>query len=113
MKWNSRWRSFLPFHFNLPGYRRCIKKYRDFSFNILSEEGGGRFHILAGPLRLFEAHTFDFNPFEEMIDVEFEGFKFMSPVRYHEFLTKRYGDYMQLPPVDQRHPYHGGKFYWK
>ena len=113
MKWNSRWRRFLPFRFNLPGYRNCIRNYREFLFNILSEEGGGRFHILAGPSRLFEAHTFDFNLFDEMIDIEFEGLKFMSPARYHEFLTKRYGDYMHLPPEDQRHPYHGGKYFWK
>ena len=45
--------------------------------------------------------------------VEFEGLKFMAPARYHEYLTHRYGDYMQLPPEDQRHPYHGVVCYWK
>lgn len=112
MKWNSRWRRFLPFHFNLPGYRKSIRNYRDFLFNMFSE-GGGRFHIFAGPSRLFEAHTFDFNPFDEINDIEFEGLKFMAPAKYHEFLTKRYGNYMELPPEDQRHPYHGGKYYRK
>ena len=113
MKWNSRWRRFLPFQFNIPGYRKSMKNYRDFSINILSQKDGGRFHILAGPSRLFEIHTLDFTPFDEMMDIEFEGLKFMAPIRYHEFLTKRYGDYMQLPPEDQRHPYHGGRYYWK
>lgn len=113
IKWNTRWRRFLPFNFNLPGLRKSITNYRDFMFNILAQKGGGRFHILAGPLRLFEAHTFDFNPFDEMIDIEFEGMKFMSPARFHDFLTKRYGDYMQLPPEDQRYPHHGGKYFKK
>ena len=113
MKWNSRLQRFMPIQFDIPGYRESIKNYRNFSFNTLSQRRGGRYHILAGPLRLFEALTFDFNPFDEMIDIEFEGLKFKSPARYHDFLTKRYGDYMQLPPEDQRHPYHGEKFYWK
>ena len=41
------------------------------------------------------------------------GHKFYGPARYDEYLTTRYGDYMQLPPEDQRHPYHGGLYYWK
>lgn len=113
MKWNSRWRRYLPFKFNLPGYRNSIKKYRDFLFNILSKKGGHRYFFVTGPLKNFECHTFDFNPFEEMIELEFEGKKVMSPAKYHDLLSKIYGDYMQLPPEDQRHPYHGGKFFWK
>lgn len=40
--------------------------------------------------------------FEEYTDLEFEGKKFMATKKYHEFLTHRFGDYMQLPPEEKR-----------
>lgn len=95
------------------GLKNSACKYRDTSIKLLECKGGGAFHCFAGPLDKFELHTFSFNPFEEIYEAEFEGYKLMAPVKYHEYLTKRYGDYMQLPPEDQRHPYHGGKYYWK
>jgi len=42
-----------------------------------------------------------------LIDVEFEGHKFPVTANYHEFLTRCYGDYMVLPPVDKQQPHHG------
>ena len=38
--------------------------------------------------------------------VEFEGHKFNAPSEYHKFLTQVYGDYMTLPPVEQRVTHH-------
>ena len=42
------------------------------------------------------------NMFDEMITVDFEGQKFMSVARYDEILRLEYGDYMQLPPEEER-----------
>ena len=42
----------------------------------------------------------------------FEGKEFMIPKHYHEILTSDYGDYMQLPPVEQRVSHHDFKL-WK
>ena len=39
-------------------------------------------------------------------ELEFEGHMLMVPPYYHEVLTEIYGDYMQLPPEDQRVPSH-------
>ncbi len=50
---------------------------------------------------------------DDYIDVDFEGHKFKSIVGYDEFLCVHYGDYMQLPPEDQRNPHHGFIAYWK
>lgn len=40
--------------------------------------------------------------FLEQIDVEFEGHKFITTKYYHEYLSKVYGDYMKLPPMEKR-----------
>lgn len=112
IKWLRRIQRILPIN-TIPGFYRSIKKYRNYNFQVLPQCGGGRFHCIAGPLHLFEKHTFDFNPFENLIEVEFEGYNFLGPAKYHEYLTKRYGDYTQLPPEKDRHPYHGGNYYWK
>ncbi|MCY7063131.1 LicD family protein [Streptococcus oralis] len=42
----------------------------------------------------------------------FEGKEFTIPKNYHEILTSDYGDYMQLPPVEQRVSHHDFKL-WK
>lgn len=34
--------------------------------------------------------------------LEFEGSQFPAPIGWHEYLTNIYGDYMELPPVNQR-----------
>ena len=44
---------------------------------------------------------------------EFEGRAFKIPQGYHEIMTRLYGDYMQLPPEDQRVAPHAVKAYWK
>ena len=52
---------------------------------------------------------------EWLEDVEtgnFEGKEFMIPKHYHEILTSDYGNYMQLPPVEQQVSHHDFKL-WK
>ncbi len=51
---------------------------------------------------------------EEIADVsylEFEGYQMPVPVGWHRCMTLRYGDYMKLPPVEQRKPIHCTKAY--
>jgi len=42
--------------------------------------------------------------FKEIIDVPFEQYKFKALKGYDEYLHHIYGDYMQLPPIEQRKP---------
>ena len=52
--------------------------------------------------------------FEETIDVPFEGRSFKIMRGYDRFLRNIYGDYMQLPPENQRHPKQGFvSLFWK
>lgn len=50
--------------------------------------------------------------FEDLIDLEFEGKLYKAPNNYHLMLQKKYGDYMALPPVEERVLKHGFKA-WK
>lgn len=52
--------------------------------------------------------------FEETVDAEFEGRTFKIMKGYDRVLRNIYGDYMQLPPENQRQPKHGhATIYWK
>lgn len=39
---------------------------------------------------------------DDYVELEFEGQKFMCFKKWHDFLTAMFGDYMTLPPEDQR-----------
>ena len=51
--------------------------------------------------------------FEKFIDCDFEGHRLKILEGYDEYLRKMYGDYRQLPPVEQRVAHHGFTAYWK
>ena len=49
---------------------------------------------------------------EDIIDLEFEGKQYHCPREYHKILTQYYGDYMTLPPEEQRHSTHVNEAFW-
>lgn len=49
--------------------------------------------------------------FSSSILWDFEGFKFPVPVGYDRFLKIMYGDYMALPPVEERGLHHSGTLF--
>lgn len=51
--------------------------------------------------------------YEEYIDIMFEGYCVRILKKYDDYLKTIYGNYMQLPPVDQRVPIHNFTAYWK
>lgn len=51
--------------------------------------------------------------FDEIIDGEFEGCSIKIPKRYDEILRHCYGDYMKLPPEEERIGHHFYKAYEK
>lgn len=111
-KWRGRIIRYIPI-LNVPCVQYIARQYKKKLIGSLHQVGGKSFYCVAGRLETFDLLNFNFDPFVEMIEVDFEGLKFMAPAHYHEYLSHHYGDYMQLPPEDQRHPYHGGNYYWK
>ena len=51
--------------------------------------------------------------FDDYVDLDFEGVKAMATAKYDYILRFEYGDYMKLPPEEERIPKHGFKAYWK
>ncbi|MGN0316826.1 MAG: phosphorylcholine transferase LicD [Lachnospira sp.] len=47
-----------------------------------------------------------------ILDLQFESLKCPAPSGYDEMLKNQYGDYMQLPPVEQRR-YHPSDVFWR
>ena len=51
-------------------------------------------------------HTHVRDYFYNQIEVPFETIKIKIPREYDRYLTEKYGDYMQLPPEDERGKWH-------
>lgn len=110
IKWRSRLVRRLPIT-TIPGYTASIRKFRDAVLDAFPY-GQSNLYYHAGSMRM--VNVLDFDVFENLIDVDFEGLKMRIPARYHDYLSHCYGDYMALPPVEDRHPIHGQQsYYWK
>lgn len=94
------------------GFRNTIKEYRDF---LVSNNGKeySRYYVIAGPLEIRDKMIYNENLFSSQSVAQFEGKEYPIIQHYDYFLRLRYGDYMKLPPEDQRYPYHGQSYFWK
>ena len=93
-------------------YSNIIKRYRDYLVSY-DECDSSRYYVIGGPLNNRRLTTYDVDLFQELVELEFEGVGFLATAKYDLFLRMRYGNYMELPPEDQRHPYHGQTYFWK
>jgi len=50
--------------------------------------------------------------FEHLVRADFEGHEFLIPKEYDMVLHRLFGDYMQLPPEEERVSIHGLKAFW-
>lgn len=115
MKYNRFVTRKLPIKI-LPCYKSALRKYRDFLFNESTDYNKSHYYFRVASAMtdtLVAKNTLDFDFFEKLEDIEFEGHTALATVHAHEYLTKRYGDYMTPPPVDKRIPYHGNNIFWK
>lgn len=61
----------------------------------------------------FEKEHMPASTFKEYTELTFEEHKYMAIADYDSYLTKHYGDYMKLPPIEQQVSNHSYKVYWK
>lgn len=96
--------------------KSSFKSYSDIQKSI---------HLLSTQFNYYDTNfasllVFPFSPlhmkhsiFETFIDVDFEGYKFKGIKEYDTYLTALYGDYMELPPEEERVYQHGFTAFWK
>lgn len=92
----------------IPGYTAVCRKYRDFVLQYPYENAKRYFHM-GGPLKWYQ--VFDFDIFDNLMEMKFEDRQYLVTSEYHKYLTHVYGDYMTPPPEEKRHPYHGETIY--
>ncbi len=111
--WNAYMTKVLPIR-AIPCFDKTIKEYRDYLYNnSISYEKSKSFYVIAGPLALKEKMIYECDLFQRMTDLVFEGMPFLCIENYDLFLSLRYGDYMQLPPTEDRVPHHGQTYFRK
>lgn len=110
LNWRTRLIKKVPIT-NIPFYQKYNKQYSDYFRYARPYSETEHFFAVSG-LPVWTEY-YDFNIFEKLIDMEFEGRKYLGSANYDRWLRQEYGDYMQLPPEEKRVPYHGGHYYWK
>lgn len=69
--------------------------------------------LLTPDPRATRSFRFSYEQFGDGVLLEFENYKFYAPTKYHELLKIRYGNYMDLPPEQERISHHEYEQYWK
>lgn len=94
----------------ITGIRFILKRYNKLANKYNNQETS---RVISNwPCYNFEKDIFDKSDFEEYIDCEFDGVNAMIIKNYDKVLRHTFGDYMKLPPKEQR-VNHNMKFYWK
>lgn len=100
LKWFRRLAARLPIP-NLPIANPFVKKHA-IALAAADYDTALKVHVC-----WLETEPLDKSLFDDHVEVEFEGKKYYAPKNTDTILRNWYGDYMQLPPEDKRHPYHG------
>ena len=69
--------------------------------------------VMSGISKGDDSRIFEKEWFEQTMMVEFEGKQFPAPIGADALLRKLYGDYMKLPPEDQRISHHSFEAWMK
>lgn len=110
LNWRTRLIKRIPIT-SIPFYKKYNKLYSDYYLTARAYSENEHFFAVSG-LPVWTEY-YSFNIFERLVDVEFEGRKYLGSANYDKWLKQEYGDYMKLPSEDKRVPYHGGHYYWK
>lgn len=111
---------YFPFN-NIPifdnVFDKSIKQFTDYILYDGPAYGStNKYFVWSGPITIPQEVTrciYSCDLFKEVKDIVFENKTFMSIAEYHHYLTQTYGNYMELPPEEERVPCHGGDYYRK
>ena len=112
IKWNRKITGHIPI-LSIPGLKWSIKRLRDYEYYSQDYSTCNTFYMIAGPVSIKDKFIYNHDIFSELEEHKFEDGLFPIIASYDEFLTLRYGDYMQLPPESKRQPYHNATYYWQ
>lgn len=96
----------IPFKLIGPTYfsKKMDKEYRKYSFDQSEYVTYSTGYALRTKMKRED--------FLNLIDVDFCGYKFKCQADFDNILTNIYGNYMELPPVDERESHHNREVYW-
>lgn len=89
------------------------KIYSGFN-KVLEQQSEGEYHLVADLMCAPQLNNcYRKELFQETVELKFEDDYFPAPKNYDEFLRTYYGDYMILPPEEERVSLHGYDYYWR
>lgn len=106
----SRSKKVLSCICNLYGWRKAFKKIEHLCEKSSAAPTNYVADIVSAPKMYMWTKAIDF---ESAVSIPFEGKKYPAPGGYDSYLRALYGDYMQLPPVEQRVLHHSFTVYRK
>ena len=92
------------------GYKHFLRQYDQHASQYDQDNTHHKGIIIYG--EGLKKEYFDETMFLAPSKILFEGVEFSAPSDVHGYLTQMYGDYMKLPPVEQR-KVHPNKVFWK
>lgn len=107
--WAGNMRRALMYPYaNLRGYKHWLKAFDDLLLTY--PQFGSTAYCAAPP---YDSVTYELEDFQKTVFVEFEGKGYPAPAGYDRVLHADYGDYLQLPPEDQRKSTHEFTAVWR
>ena len=108
---HCKWRNAVKIAFNFFYYRfrkkdtlEAMNKIEEYFSNIQGE------YFCRYSVSVEECVTYPKDWFGDGVKLVFEDIEIIVPSKYEEYLSKRYGDFMKLPPVAERKS--GHHFYY-
>ena len=97
--------------YKLIGLKKVFKHYEDKLLRLTAFNEKGTF--CASESSATDRNFYETSDWVESVKIKFESKLFNVPKGYHNVLKTNFGDYMQLPPEDQRHSHEYYEMYWR
>lgn len=103
-------KNILRFIARIIGQNRLIREIDERAIKYCQQESN---YVMCVIWDTFPNEYFYADSFKDLIEIPFEDCTFKVPAKYDEVLRMQYGDYMQLPPEEERVGHHCYRAYLK